>query len=88
MAVILLDYLAMCANNVATGQPRRHPRTRAPMHFRRPLAAFSAATLTWALASTVAAAELPTVPATATAQAGTTGFDGSVEALRHTVVGK
>lgn len=56
------------------------------MHFRRPLAAFSAATLTWALASTVAAAELPTVPATATAQAGTTGFDGSVEALRHTVV--
>ena len=56
------------------------------MPLRHHLAAGAVASLTLALALSAAAAELPTVTALAAPQAGTTGFDGSVEALRHTVL--
>ena len=56
------------------------------MPLRHHLAAGAVASLTLALALSAAAAELPTVTALAAPQAGTTGFDGVVEAVRQTVI--
>lgn len=62
------------------------PTHKAPRHGHRAATTQAAAALLMAFALSSTAAELPSVPATAGGQAALSGFDATVEAVRHTAV--
>jgi RND family efflux transporter MFP subunit len=82
MRMIVLDYLATCANNIYKFRTTamRQPCLRSTL---LSLALATAAAAAWPLAD---AATLATVEASAASTTSATGFDGVVEAVRQTVV--